>query len=161
MVEITDLIVWSTIVQTIVLSLTLLIFILSFRSQEKSIREQAYQKVMDDYGTLIRRMSETPELYQFQMDLFKTAGRPGGSQVEFTRKDLVIRNHVIGIYGFFERLHSLFRRKWISKEEWKQWAAFLRLMARHPLFKEVHQSSREMWDQPFVDYVDDLLRHNE
>ncbi len=77
MVDIADPVVWSTIAQTIVLTLTLLIFILSFRSQERSIREQAYQKVMDDYGTLIRRMSETPELYNFRWICSK---RPGGPE---------------------------------------------------------------------------------
>jgi len=50
LVDVSELIVWSTIVQTIVLSLTLVIFALSFRSQNKTIQEQAYQKVMDDYG---------------------------------------------------------------------------------------------------------------
>ena len=157
----TDLIVWSTIVQTAVLTLTLVIFTLSFRSQEKSIKEQAYQKVMDDYGDIMQRLSETPELYKFQIDLFKAIGRPLGGQGEISREDLVIRNYLISMYGFFERLHALYRRKWIDKETWRQWAAFLQLMASHPAFKEIHQSSSEMWDRPFVEYVDDLLRHNQ
>ena len=162
MVDITDPSVWSTLAQTIVLTLTLVIFIMSFRSQEKSIREQAYQRVMDDYGDIMRRLSETPELYKFQVELFNTMGRPvSSSQKELSREDLVIRNYVIGMYGFFERLHALYRRKWIDRDTWRQWAAFLNLMARHPVFKDVHQSSQEMWDKPFVDYVDDLLRHNE
>lgn len=157
-----DPIVLSTIVQTAVLTLTLLIFVMSFRSQEKSIREQAYQNVMDDYGDIMRRLSETPELYKFQIDLFKTIGRPlSSSQTELSREDLIIRNYVIGMYGFFERLHALYRRKWIDQETWRQWAAFLNLMARSPVFKDVHRSSSEMWDKPFVDYVDDIIRHNE
>ncbi len=162
MAVITDPVVLATIVQTVVITLTLVIFILSFRSQDKAIREQAYQKVMDDYGDIMRRLSDTPELYKFQIELFNTIGRPltsGGK--ELTREDMISRNYVIGMYGFFERLHALYRRKWIDKETWRQWSAFLNLMARHPLFKDVHESSKEMWDKPFVDYVDDILRHNE
>ena len=160
--DITDPIVLSTIVQTGVLTLTLVIFTMSFRSQEKAIREQAYQKVLDDYGSVMQRLTTTPELYKFQTELFKRIGRPleSGSG-EISREDLVIRNTVVSIYGFFERLHALYRRKWISKDEWKQWAAFLEVMSRHPVFKDVHESSKEMWDRPFVEYVDDLLRHNE
>lgn len=158
----TDPTIWSTIVQTAVLTLTLLIFVMSFRSQEKSIREQAYQNVMDDYGDIMRRLSETPELYKFQMELFSTIGRPVSSgDKELSREDLVIRNYVIGMYGFFERLHALYRRKWIDQDTWRQWAAFLNLMARHPVFKAIHQATPEMWDRPFVDYVDDIIRHNE
>jgi hypothetical protein len=159
--SITDPVVLATIVQTVVITLTLLIFILSFRSQDKAIREQAYQRVMDDYGDIMRRLSDTPELYKFQIELFNTIGRPltsGGK--ELTREDMVARNYVIGMYGFFERLHALYRRKWIDQDTWRQWAAFLNLMARHPLFKDVHESSKEMWDQPFVEYVDGILRHN-
>jgi hypothetical protein len=154
--DITDPIVWSTLVQTAVLSLTLLIFILSFRSQNKALQEQAYQKVLDDYTDIIRMQASTPELFKFQMELFNRTGLGR----DLTREDMVIRNYVIMIYGFFERVHLLYRRKWIDADTWKQWAAFLQLMANHPVFKEIHQSSGEMWDKPFVDYVDNLLRHS-
>jgi hypothetical protein len=155
--SITDPVVLSTIVQTAVVTLTLVIFILSFRSQNKAIQEQAYQKVMDDYGDAIRRMSEIPELYRFQLEIFNRAqlGRPVSKTP--TREDMVIRNYVVEIYGFFERLYALYRRKWIDEDTWKQWAAFLGLMASHPVFREVHESSQEMWDKPFVDYVTEVL----
>jgi hypothetical protein len=157
--EITDPVVWSALVQTVVLSLTLLIFILSFRSQNKAIQEQAYQKVLDDYSDIIRMQAETPELYRFQLELFDRIGQ-GSREQKYSREDMVIRNYVIMIYGFFERVHLLYRRKWIDADTWKQWAAFLKLMANHPVFREIHKSSGEMWDKPFVDYVDSLLRHS-
>ncbi len=67
---------------------------------------------------------------------------------------MVIRNYVIMIYGLFERVYFLFRRKWFDEGTWSQWAAFLKIMTKHPAFKEVHQSSSQMWDKPFVDYVE-------
>ena len=154
-----DPILWSTLIQTIVLTLTLMIFIFSFRSQEKAIKEQAYQKVLDDYGDIIRMMSNTPELYSFQRELFDRIGQPRGGGRDFSREDMVIRNYVVLIYGFFERVYFLYRRKWIDDETWRQWSAFLQLMCNHPVFKEVHESSRQMWDKPFVDYVSKLLEH--
>jgi hypothetical protein len=153
-----DPVVLSTIVQTIVLTLTLLVFIFSFRSQDKAIKEQAYQKVLDDYTAIIKMPLDIPELFSFQVELFNRAGRPiRGENKTISREDLIIRNYVIMMYGFFERLHFLYRRKWIDEDTWKQWAAFLKLMATHPVFREVHQSSREMWDKPFVDFVNNLL----
>lgn len=158
MVDIGDPIVFSTIVQTVVLTLTLIIFTLSFRSQDKAIKEQAYQKVMDDYGEVMRSLSEKPELYAFQVELFNRSRRPLARNIkEMTREEMVIRNHVIGLYGFFERINALYRRKWIDEETWKQWAAFLEVIAAHPLFQEIHHLSPEMWDKPFVDYVDGVL----
>lgn len=160
-VDITDPIVWSTIVQTVVITLTLVIFILSFRSQNKAIQEQAYQKVLDDYTDIIRMQAETPELYRFQLELFRRVGTPSGRNLkEFSREDLIIRNYVVMIYGFFERVYFLYRRRWIDDDTWRQWAAFLQLMANHPVFREVHNSSSEMWDKPFVDYVNNILQHN-
>lgn len=153
--SITDPIVWSTLVQTAVLTLTLVIFILSFRSQEKMIREQAYQKVMDDYSDTMRMLSDRPELYNFQLELMKL--RPLGQQGSYTREELVNRNFVVTIYGFFERLHLLYRRKWIDEDTWRQWDAFLRVIAAHPMFKDVHLSSTEMFDKPFVDYVSTIF----
>ncbi len=158
MADISDPIVWSTIVQTVVLTLTLVIFIFTLRSQNKAIKEQAYQKVMDDYGDSMRMPSERPELHAFQLELFNANRRtPGQEQKSYTREEMVIRNYVIMLYGFFERVHHLYRRKWIDEETWKQWAAFLQVVALHPVFREVHQSSGEMFDKPFVDYVTSIL----
>ena len=148
----------SSIVQTAVITLTLVIFILSFRSQNKAIQEQAYQKVMDDYGDAMRMLSDRPELYQFQIELFSRTDRPTGRELKsLSREDLIIRNYAITMYGLFERIFALYRRKWIDEDTWKQWAAFLEVVASHPVFMEVHQWSGEMWDQPFVDYVDNIL----
>jgi hypothetical protein len=93
LVDISDPTIWSTIVQTIVLSLTLVIFALSFRSQNKAIQEQACQKVMDDYGDAVRMLSEKPELYAFQLELFSMSGRRfGQEQKSYSREEMVIRN---------------------------------------------------------------------
>ena len=157
-VYISDPIVWSTLVQTAVLTLTLVVFILSFRSQDKAIKEQAYMKIMDDYGDAMRMLSDRPELYAFQLELFNRSSRPlGREQKSYSREEMVIRNYVVMMYGFFERIYALYRRKWIDEETWKQWAAFLEVVAAHPVFIDVHQSSREMWDRPFVDYVGTIL----
>jgi hypothetical protein len=153
-----DPVVWSTIVQTVVITLTLVIFILSFRSQNQAIREQAYQKVLDEYSDSIRALSETPELHAFQMELFKMIGqRRGREPKSYTREEMIIRNYCVRMYGFFERLHFLYRRKWIDEDTWKQWAAFLELVAVHPVFREIHETSMDMWDKPFVDYVTSIL----
>ena len=158
MSTIADPVVLSTIVQTAVVTLTLVIFILSFRSQNKAIQEQAYQKVLDDYGDAMRMLSDRPELYAFQLELFNRSDRPlGGEQKSYSREELVIRNFCVMMYGFFERIFALYRRKWIDEDTWKQWAAFLEVVASHPVFMEVHQFSGEMWDQPFVDFIDNIL----
>jgi hypothetical protein len=155
---ITDPVVLSTIVQTTVVTLTLVVFILSFRSQNKAIQEQAYQKILDDYGDGMRMLSDKPELYAFQLELFNRNQRlgPNGSR-SYSREEMVIRNYVVMMYGFFERIHALYRRKWIDEDTWKQWAAFLEVVAAHPIFRDVHQTSMEMWDKPFVDYVSSIL----
>ena len=96
-----DPIVWSTIVQSIVLSLTLVIFALSFRSQNKAIQEQAYQKVMDDYGDALRMRSERPELYSFQLELFNGNQLFGREQKSYSREGEMghsqLRHHALRI----------------------------------------------------------------
>jgi hypothetical protein len=70
---------------------------------------------------------------------------------------MVIRNYVIMICGFFERIHFLYRRKWIDEDTWKKLAAFLEVVAALPVFWDVHQLSREMFDKPFQDYVSGIF----
>ena len=162
MAFITDPVVISTIAQTIVLTLTLIIFTMSFRSQNKAIQEDAYQKVLDDYNDAMRMLIERPELYNYQVELLRMNRLPrGGEQKPYSREDMVIRSYVIMLYGLFERLHFLYRKKWIDKDTWSQWSAFLEIMSGHPVFRDVHQSSQGMFDKPFQDYVHDIYRKKE
>jgi hypothetical protein len=70
---------------------------------------------------------------------------------------MVIRDYVIMIYGLFERIHFFYRRKWIDEDTWKQWAAFLEVVAALPVFRGVHKLCREMFDKPFQDYVSGIF----
>jgi hypothetical protein len=154
--DIADPVVLSTIAQTAVLTLTLVIFILSFRSQNLANREATYQKVLDDYTDAIRMLVEKPELNRFQSEVTRAA-LPGMSSSPRSVEELTARNYVMLLYGLFERTHLLYRKKWIDEDTWSQWSRFLDVMARHPLFEEVHRSGEGMYDKPFMDYVSDIL----
>jgi hypothetical protein len=154
---ITDPSVWSTIVQTIVLTLTLVIFILSFRTQNKATREAAYQKVLDDYSDAMKMLVERPELNTIQIELARMTR--AADLTNRTPEQLLVRNFILLLYGIFERLYMLYLRKWIDRETWIQWEKFLTTVAKHPLFEEVHHTSEGMFDQPFQDFVAQILKH--
>ena len=158
MVDISDPIVWSTIVQTIVLTLTLIIFTLSFRSQNKAMRDQAYQKVLDDYSDSMRMLVERPELAILQIELARLT-RTGDLETRTpTPEQLVVRNFVMLLYGIFERIYMLYWKKWIDADTWRQWDRFLKIVAKHPMFEDVHRTSDGMFDKPFQDYVTGILK---
>ena len=62
MVDATDLIIIVSAVQTVVITLTLVVFIMQFRSQEKALKESTYQNIMGRYTDYIRILVERPEL---------------------------------------------------------------------------------------------------
>ena len=157
MVDISDPIVWSTIVQTIVLTLTLIIFILTFRTQNKATRDAAYQKVLDDYSDSMKMLVERPELNSIQVELAKITRT--GDLTNRTPEQLLARNFVLLLYGIFERLYMLYLKKWIDHETWIQWEKFLSTIAKHPLFEEVHHTSEGMFDKPFQDFVSGIIKH--
>jgi hypothetical protein len=155
-VDITDPVVLSTIAQTAVLTFTLVIFIMSFRSQSKANKEAAYQKVLDDYTDAFRMLVEKPELAKLQSEMARAA-LPGSNTASLSPEDMTARNYLMLLYGLFERTHLLYRKKWIDQETWNQWSAFLEVVAKHPLFKDVHQTGEGMYDKPFMDYVSNIL----
>src|SRR2546425_10273030 len=77
-VDITDPVVLSTIAQTAVLTLTLVIFIMSFRTQNNANKEAAYQRVLDDYTDAFRMLVDKPELAKLQ----KRNGEGGRTRFE-------------------------------------------------------------------------------
>ena len=78
MADIADPVVWSTLIQTAVLTLTLVIFILTFRSQNQAIREQAYQKVLDDYSDAINLAEASEDSADKAIRLTRAAQRGAG-----------------------------------------------------------------------------------
>ena len=154
-----DPVILSTIIQTAVLTLTLVIFILSFRSQNRANREAAYQKILDDYTDIIKMPVDKPELSRFQVELAR-ANADFKSDFGVSAEEMTVRNYVMLLYGLFERAHLLFRKKWIDTETWNQWSAFLEVIAKHPMFVDVHRSTEGMFDKPFQDYVTNILTRN-
>ncbi len=138
------------------MTLTLMIFILSFRSQNMASKEAAYQKVLDDYTDAMRMLVEKPELGKFPVEVARAAA-PGSKTALRSPEEMTIRNYILLLYGLFERAHLLYRKKWIDKETWSQWSAFLEVVAKHPMFGEAHRSSEGMFDKPFQDYVSTVL----
>jgi hypothetical protein len=74
LVDATELIIITSLVQTIVITLTLVVFIFQFRGQEKAIRESSYQNVMGRYTDYVRMLVERPELTRLLADM-------GGMQI--------------------------------------------------------------------------------
>jgi hypothetical protein len=155
--DILDPIVLSTIVQTIVLTLTMVVFIMSFRTQNKATRDAAYQKVLDDYSDSMKMLVERPELNSIQVELARATRRE--ELANRTPEQFLVRNYVLLLYGIFERIYALYQKKWIDRETWIQWEKFLTTVAKHPLFEEVHHTSEGMFDKPFQDFVADILKH--
>ena len=157
MADISDPTAWSTLIQTIVLTLTLVIFILTFREQNKATRESAYQKVLDDYTDSMKMLVENPILGRLPLEMARIHKQNVDPQS--SQEDLVVRNYMLLVYGIFERTHLLYRKKWIDKDTWDQWALFLESILAHPSFQNVHRTSEGMFDKPFQDYVTNILNH--
>ena len=151
-----DPIVWSTILQTIVLSLTLIIFIMSFRSQERSTREAAYQRVLDDTTDAMKMVLTTPDLRRIQAEMARTI-TPTATAASLSPEDMAVRNYMFLLYGIFERAYLLYCKKWINTESWSQFDIWLQRMMDYPLFVDAHRSATGMYDKPFQDYIDGLL----
>jgi len=101
--DITDPIVLITLGQTIVLTLTLAIFIYQFRGQNQAIKDAAYQKAMDDYTASISMLVERPELGRL-IDELGRANAPAGAKTEgMAGEERAIFGYMLLNYSLFER----------------------------------------------------------
>lgn len=154
MVSDTTLIVIATVVQTVVLSLTLLIFIFQFRSQEKAIKDAAYQNVMSHYTDYIRMLVEEPRLSRFAFEV----DSPEMAKVrEMSPDDQSLTAYLLLGYGIFEEVYTLHKKKWIDEESWLQWRSFLERYSTHPLFRQIHAFSKGTFDPDFEAEVESML----
>jgi hypothetical protein len=116
-------IVISTIVQTFVITITLIVFILQFRSQEKAIREASYQALMGRYNEFASSLIEKPELAKLLMD--DPADFPAG-------QDPIVHANMLVVFGIIEEAFLLYQRGWIDKDARTQWSTWLETLAGCP-----------------------------
>ena len=111
MVDTTTLIVLSTVVQTIVISITLVIFILQFRSQEKAIKESSYQNLMGRYNDFMTIQAEKPEPSALLRDWLQS--RNGDRKI--AAEDISVIANLLIAYGIIEEAFLLLRRNGLTK----------------------------------------------
>jgi len=153
LVDTTTLVVISTLVQTVVISITLIVFVLQFRSQERAIRESSYQGLISRYNDLVSSLADKPDL---AMSLFVSAGMPD-EVGRATKEEIMVSSHLLLAYGIIEEAYMLYAKKWIDKEEWQQWSAFLERLSRHPLFPTIHRMASGTFDRRFEEYVSKMI----
>ena len=66
--EATEIVVLTSLVQTVVITLTLLVFIFQFRSQEIAIKVSSYQNLMGRYNDFMMIQAEKPGLNKLLRD---------------------------------------------------------------------------------------------
>ncbi len=155
MVDATSLIVLATVAQTIVITITLVVFILQFRSQEKAIHESSYQNLMGRYNDVVMLQASRDKPSQI---LINRMARLSKGNTQITPEDAELVGHLLVIYGILEEAFILHKRKWIDDETWGQWAAWLSAMAEIPQFMAIHDSSQGMFDKGFEDLLTKIAK---
>jgi hypothetical protein len=157
LVDSTDLIIITSVVQTVVITLTLGVFIFQFRSQEKSIRESAVQNVMGRYTDYIRMLVERPELSRLLTFAERADETAEGRREKLSPEDQATSAYLLLGYGIFEEVYVLHKKKWMDDETWEQWSVFLQRISKHPLFRRIHKGTSGTFDREFQEYVSKLV----
>jgi hypothetical protein len=151
-----DPVVLLTLAQTVVLTLTMVVFILQFRSQNEAIKDAAYQKALDDQTESFRMLVENPDLGA-TVDEMRSA-IAGGEKLDPLGAKRAVFGYMLINYSIFERVYLLYAKKWIDKETWDQWYTWLKQMAKHPMFQEVHRRSQGTFDRAFQEMIEQATK---
>ena len=140
---------FATFVQTVVITLTLIVFIFQFRSQEKAVKEASYQNLLGRYNDFIMTGGDSDDL------LF--ARLLSQSEAKLDPKDVGLVRRLMISYGIIEEAFELYRKGWIGEDSWEQWNSWLKALIRNPYFKELHSATAGMFDKEFQAHVSSLL----
>lgn len=139
----------STMVQTAVLTLTLVVFIFQSRSQERAIKEASYQNLLGRYNDFIMSSGEADSL------LFSRLLTQGERDLD-PKETALVRRLLIS-YGIIEEAYELYKRGWIDRESREQWNSWLKALVKSPHLATIHRSSAGMFDKDFQEHVTQLL----
>jgi len=153
LVDSTAVILAATLAQTVVITLTLVVFILQFRSQVEAIKESSVQNLLGRYNDFIMSTMAEPVLAKMLVE--RIPGRNGGAEV--TREEAAIYTHMLLAYGIMEEAYLLYAKKWITEGDWQQWAQWTRAFCDRPEFRMVHDLTEGSFDKGFHDFVSGVL----
>ena len=151
--EVTETIILTSLVQTVAITLTLLVLIFQFRSQEKAIKESSYQNLMGRYNDFMLMQAEKPELNKLLRDAFQSRDQ----ETKVASEEVSVITNLLIAYGIIEEAFLLYAKKWIDEDTWEQWAAWLRDLTKHPRFGLIHRRMKGQFDERFQDYVSKVL----
>ena len=139
----------ATIVQTLVITLTLVVFIFQFRSQEKAIKEASYQNLLGRYNDFIMSGQDADNLFFARL--------LSQSNMNLDAKDIAIIRRLMISYGIIEEAYELYKKGWIDGDAWEQWNTWLKALSKNPHFEKLHSSTAGMFDREFQAHVSRLL----
>ena len=105
--EATEIVVLTSLVQTIVITLTLLVFIFQFRSQERAIQESSYQNLMGRYNDFMMMLAQKPELNQLLRDGLQSRDK----ETKVGAEDVSVVTNLLIAYGIIEEAFLLYAKK--------------------------------------------------
>ena len=152
MVDALTITIVAALVQTIVITLTLIVFIFQFRSQEKAIREASYQNLMGRYNDFIMMMAAKPQAENLLTRRLSSVVEGGLSPDEATAAGTLLI-----AYGIIDEAYELYKKKWIDEETWGQWAAWLKSLSSAPGFAKLHEVTKGTFDPEFQKFVDKII----
>jgi hypothetical protein len=138
----------ATFAQTVVITLTLLVFIFQFRSQERAIKDSSYQEVIGRYNEYVMSSGAADDMLMAQFMFAEN--KPSTVELAAIRRMMVA-------YGIIEEAYGLYKKGWIDKKDWDQWAAWLKTLSRSPQFATLHTATTGMFDPDFQVYVSQML----
>jgi len=156
--DITDPVVLITLAQTVVLTITMIIFIFQFRSQDLAVKDSAYQKALDDYTDSVAMLVEKPELGSLVDEIGRLNSSSWESRAELSPQDRAQFGYMLLEYSLFERVYLLYAKKWIDEDTWSQWYTWMKTMAKHQKFQEIHERSQGTFDKKFQDLVEKAIK---
>ena len=151
MVDAASLNLVATVVQTVDISLTLVVFIFQFRGQEKAIKEASYQNLLGRYNDFIMSGQEADPLFARLLD----------SDTDVGKGELPTIRRLMISYGIIEEAYELYKKGWIDEESWEQWDSWLKALCRHPHFRTLHDHTAGMFDRDYQAHVTHLLESKE
>jgi len=107
---------------------------------------------MGRYNDFMMVQAEKPELSKLLRDWL---GRD--TETKIPAEDVSVVANLLIAYGIVEEAFLLYAKKWIDEETWRQWAVWLKDLAKHPRFDLIHRRMRGQFDKRFQEYVSKVL----
>ncbi len=121
--------------------------------QTKAILDSDYLRCQIDYTETLRLLIMNNKFCEIYDDLAENIKNRYLNWKSYNEKQKVMYGYLLLLYEMYERAFAVKKEGGMDDIEWGLWDTWIKEVAKHPLFSDIYQDNKGLFDSEYEEYI--------